>query len=211
MLDNISVFHSSIRIAGEKVIYFDPYKIDNDYHDASVIFITHEHYDHFSVEDIARVIKEDSIIVAPLSMQSKLDNYSKKGIKVLFVEPNEEVSIEELNLSFKAIPSYNIGKRFHPKENNWVGYVVIINDVTYYVAGDTDITDEARQVKCDVALIPCGGTYTMDTKEAATLTNCIHPKYAIPTHYGSVVGTMQDGNIYASLLDRDITCVIKIV
>ena len=100
--------------------------------------------------------------------------------------------------------AYNNNKRFHPKENNWVGYLIAIDGITYYIAGDTDITEENRQVKCDVAFVPIGGTYTMDYKEAAKLINEIKPKIAIPTHYASIVGTKEDGIKFAKLLEPEI-------
>ena len=203
MLDNISVFHSSIRIAGSKIIYFDPYKVEEDFHDADLVFITHEHYDHYSKEDLDKVINGATIIVAPLSMQNKIDYEN-----IYFVEPNKEYNLKEI--SFSTIRAYNIGKRFHPKENDWLGYIVTIDDTKYFVAGDTDITEDNKAVKCDVALLPCGGTYTMDYKEAAELANIIGPKVAIPTHYGSVAGSKEEGAKFIELLDDSIQGIIKI-
>jgi L-ascorbate metabolism protein UlaG (beta-lactamase superfamily) len=206
MLDNISVFHSSIRIEGSKVIYFDPFKIEGETHDADIIFITHDHFDHFSPEDIDKVYKDGTIIVVPESMEKNKD-LGKYMIKV-FVNPEDKNSIDDV--TFKAIPAYNHLKPFHPKGNKWVGYVVTMDDTTYYVAGDTDITEEAKNVQCDVALLPCGGLYTMDYKEAAELANTINPTYAVPTHYGSVAGSSEDGKRFTDLLNADIEGVIKI-
>ena len=203
MLDNISVFHSSIKIAGSKVIYFDPYKIEEASHDASLVFITHEHYDHFSKEDLDKVINGATIIVAPLSMQNKI-TYNN----VNFVEPNNEYNFG--GISFSTVRAYNIGKRFHPKENDWLGYLVNLDGTSYFVAGDTDINEDNKAVKCDVALLPCGGTYTMDYKEAAELANIIKPKVAVPTHYGSVAGSKEEGAKFVELLDASIQGVIKI-
>ena len=199
MLEGISVYHASIRIAKEKVIYFDPYKIENEPHDADIIFITHSHYDHYSEEDIAKVSKDNTIIVMPRSMEKENDTG-------LFVEPEKEYEIKEEtgSIKFKAISSYNILKPFHPKGNKWVGYVVELGDTKYYVAGDTDITNEAKNVKCDVAFLPCGGTYTMNVKEAVSLANTIKPKIAVPIHYGVIVGSKEDGEEFVKLLDNDI-------
>lgn len=209
MLENIEVLcHSSIRINKEKVIYIDPFKINKNYNDANIIFITHDHYDHYSEEDIEKVIKEDTTIVIPKDLLTKL---LKKGINknaIIVAEPNKEYETQGIN--FNTIPAYNINKKFHPKENNWLGYIITINNVKYYVAGDTDITDENRKVKCDVAFVPVGGTYTMDFKEAARLMNEIKPKIAIPIHYGSIVGTEQDTRNFISLLNSEIKGVILI-
>lgn len=203
MLDNISVFHSSIRIEGEKIIYFDPYKIDTEYHDADIIFITHSHFDHYSPEDIDKVIKEGTIIVVPQSMATDVE-YDN----VFTVDPENEYEIGDI--SFQTISAYNVNKKFHPKENCWVGYVVNFEEKSYYVAGDTDITEEAKNVKCDIALIPCGGTYTMDYKEAAELANIISPKIAVPTHYGSVAGSPEDGKRFVELLNDGIQGIVVI-
>lgn len=203
MLDNISVFHSSIRIEGEKIIYFDPYKIDIEYHDADIIFITHSHFDHYSQEDIDKVIKEGTIIVVPQSMATDVE-YDN----VFTVDPENEYEIGDI--SFQTISAYNVNKKFHPKEKCWVGYVVNFEEKSYYVAGDTDITEEAKNVKCDIALIPCGGTYTMDYKEAAELANIISPKIAVPTHYGSVAGSPEEGKKFVKELSDEIQGVIII-
>lgn len=209
MLENIEVLcHSSIRINKEKVIYIDPFKINKNYNDADIIFITHDHYDHYSEEDIDKVIKEDTTIVIPKDLLKKL---LKKGINknaIIVAEPNKEYETQGIN--FNTIPAYNINKKFHPKENNWLGYIITINNVKYFVAGDTDITDENRKVKCDVAFVPVGGTYTMDFKEAARLINEIKPKIAVPIHYGSIVGTEQDARNFINLLNSEIKGVILI-
>lgn len=209
MLENIEVLcHSSIRINKEKVIYIDPFKINKNYNDADIIFITHDHYDHYSEEDIDKVIKEDTTIVISKDLLKKL---LKKGINknaIIVAEPNKEYETQGIN--FNTIPAYNINKKFHPKENNWLGYIITINNVKYYVAGDTDITDENRKVKCDVAFVPVGGTYTMDFKEAARLINEIKPKMAVPIHYGSIVGTKQDARNFINLLNSEIKGVILI-
>ena len=107
-------------------------------------------------------------------------------------------------IKFETIPAYNINKMFHPKENGWVGYVIEIKGARYYIAGDTDVTEESRQVKCDVALVPVGGTYTMNSKEAANLVNEMQPKIAIPIHYGSIVGTKQDATDFLNSLNTGI-------
>ena len=207
MLNNIEVlYHSSIRINKEKTIYIDPFKIDRNYNDADIIFVTHDHYDHYSEEDIDKVINENTVIVIPEELLTKL---LKKGINknaIITVEPNQKYMVQ--GIKFETVPAYNTNKTFHPKENDWVGYVIELNDVKYYIAGDTDITEENKKVKCDVAFVPVGGTYTMDFKEAAQLVNEIQPKVAVPIHYGSVVGTKQDAEEFIKLLHTNVKGVI---
>ncbi len=209
MLDKIEVLcHSSIKINKGLIIYFDPFKIDKEYHDADIIFITHSHYDHYSEEDINKVRKENTQIVAPLDLLDKLLTLDFTKDSITLVKPNENYTVKKL--SFKTIPAYNTNKNFHPKENNWVGYLVTIDNITYYIAGDTDITEENREVSCDVAFIPIGGTYTMDYKEAAELINEIKPKIAIPTHYGEIVGNIGDGQKFTKLINKEIKCKVFI-
>lgn len=209
MLEGIEVLlHSSIKISKEKVIYIDPFKIDKNYNDADIIFITHSHYDHYSIEDINKIKKEDTIIVEPKDLLEKTLNDGFKKDSIITVEPNNKYIVQ--NINFTTIPAYNLEKQFHPKENQWAGYIIQINNINYYIAGDTDITDENRKVKCDIAFIPVGGTYTMNFNEAAQLANEISPKIAIPIHYGSIVGTNQDAINFAKLLKSNIECKILI-
>ena len=207
MLENVEVLcHSSIRINKEKTIYIDPFKIEKNYNDADIVFITHDHFDHYSEEDIDKVINENTIIIIPEELLTKL---LRKGINknaIITVEPNEKYMVQ--GIKFETIPAYNTNKTFHPKENGWVGYSITLDDIRYYIAGDTDITEENRKVKCDVAFVPVGGTYTTDFKEAAQLINEIQPKIAVPIHYGSVVGTKQDATDFIKLLNPSIKGII---
>lgn len=199
MLEDIEVlYHSCIRMNKEKMIYIDPYHIEKNYNDADMIFITHDHYDHYSEEDIDKVRKNNTIFIVPENLLNKL---IKKGINdenIITLDPGDAENIDGIKV--EAIHSYNIDKPFHPKENNWLGYVIEIDDVRYYIAGDTDITEENKNIKCDVAFVPVGGKYTMNFSEAAQLINIIKPKIAVPIHYGSVVGTKQDATDFVKLL-----------
>ncbi len=188
--DNIYInTQSSIKIKLDKILYFDPYKINDNKHDADIIFITHNHYDHFDIDSINNIKKENTIIIAPKSMENDIRKIEVK--EYILLNPNEEININNINI--KTIPSYNILKPFHPRKNNWLGYIVTYDNITYYIAGDTDKTKEAENIKCDIALIPIGGTFTMNVKEATKLINIIKPKIVIPTHYGSIVGNINDG------------------
>ena len=207
MLSNIEVLcHSSIRINRGSIIYFDPFNIGKNYNDADFIFITHDHYDHYSEEDINKVRKKDTIIIAPNDLSSKLQENEFTNKQIITVEPNKKYTIK--NLKIETIPAYNTNKVFHPKDNNWVGYIIEIKGIRYYIAGDTDITEENKKVNCDVAFVPVGGTYTMNFNEAASLINEIRPKVAVPIHYGSIVGTTQDATDFVKLLHPSIKGVI---
>ena len=207
MLEDIEVlYHSSIKIKKEKVIYIDPFKIDQNYHDADIILITHDHYDHYSEEDIDKVKKDNTIIIVPEDLSTKVEKKEFRKELISTVKPNQKYKVDEIKI--ETIPAYNINKQFHPKENGWVGYLIEINGSSYYMAGDTDITPENKNIKCDVAFVPVGGTYTMDFKEAANLINEIQPKIAVPIHYGSIVGSNQDAINFSKLLHPKIECKI---
>lgn len=212
-LNNITVnTQSSIRIGGSKVLYFDPYLIPVAAHDADLIFITHEHYDHFEPESIAKLKKDDTLLVAPESMKKKV--LSESGIAAencLFYQPGE--SFEAGGVAAETIPAYNKLKPFHPKGKKWQGYVVTMDDTRYYVSGDTDVNEDIKKVRCDVALIPIGGFYTMDWKQAAEYIAQLKPKAVIPTHYGSIVVNKTDGEDFRKMvegLDGNIQVAIKL-
>ena len=191
---------SSIRLSNKEiVIYIDPYLIEKNVNDADYIFITHDHYDHLSIDDINKVINEDTIIVGTESCFKSLEEFDNNKVKV---KPNNKYLVG--NLNFQTVASYNTNKLYHPEKNEWVGYLIDFNNKKYFITGDTDINKENKQIKCDVLLLPVGGVYTMDYKEAAILTNLIKPKLAIPTHYQTVVGTKVDAINYTNLLDKDI-------
>lgn len=194
---------SSIRIEKEKTIYFDPYKIEEKVNDADYIFITHNHYDHFDIDSINNIKKETTKLIVPLSMKEEVNNIVNSS-NILYVLPNNEYKIDDI--SFKTTYSYNVNKEFHKKEDNFVGYILNLDGIKYYVAGDTDSLEENKELNVDVALIPIGGKFTMDYKEAADFINTIKPKKVIPTHYGSLIGAKELGNEFAQLVDNAIEC-----
>ncbi len=204
MIDNIELFtHSSIRIKDKgKTIYVDPYDMRDEPHDADFILVTHDHYDHFSPDDIAKVEKPDTILVVPEKMEGKAQEVSSLVGRTVSVSPGIYKEID--GMEFETVPAYNNLKPFHPKGAGWVGYIVRLQGQSIYIAGDTSITKEAKDVKCDVAMIPIGGTYTMDAKKAAELINIIRPSVAIPTHYGSVVGKKEDAEAFKGLVKEPV-------
>ena len=209
MIDNIQVLaHSAVRIESGKTLYFDPYLIENDFNDADVIFLTHDHYDHFSPEDFAKVTRENTPVVAPETIVGHLLNKGIDRNRIITVKPGDEIQVE--GIPVEVVPSYNTNKKFHPQANEWVGYVVTVDGTRCYVAGDTDINPDVLQVKCDIAMVPVGGTYTTTAEEAAQLVNRIRPAIAVPTHFGAVTGTKEDGKTFARFVDPEIQVMQKL-
>ncbi len=210
MTENIKVYgqNSSRIMDGDKVIYVDPFQVKEELHDADYVLITHDHYDHFSIEDIEKVIGYRCTLVVPERMKEKARDAEKMAMKMVTVTPGESIDLDGLKV--ETVPAYNILKPFHPKSAGWVGYIITANGKRVYVAGDTDATKEAKAVKCDVVLVPIGGTYTMDAKKAAELINEIHPEVAIPVHYGKLVGDVKDGETFKACVDPGIQVEFKI-
>lgn len=190
-------FNNSIKLMGSKIIYIDPYKIKDALHDADYVFCTHSHYDHFSVEDIKKVIKNSTKLITVESSKKDAINLVG-GENVLIVKPNENYKIDELE--FSTTYAYNVDKQFHPKSNGWVGFIIKLDEERYFIAGDTDNIKELQNISTDYAFLPVGGTFTMDYEEAAELANNINAKVVVPTHYGSVAGNKTDGQSFKKLI-----------
>lgn len=204
ILAGISVnTQSSVRLTdGTRTVYVDPLEIPGVPHDADAVFVTHAHGDHFSPADIAKIAKEDTVIILPEAMADRAGEIPGAA-SVLTVNPDEKY--EAAGIPFETVPAYNhLPKLFHPKKNRWVGYVIVLEGIRVWIAGDTDATPEASAVKCDIALVPVGGKYTMTAGEAADLVNRIRPAAAVPTHYGTIVGRPEDGSLFLSLLDPSV-------
>lgn len=204
MIEEIKLYdQNSLKIMN---IYFDPYNVTEELHDAKYIFITHSHYDHFSIDDIKKVKNEETIIVIPADcFEETIKIFNDKDIFV--VEPNKEYSFSEIH--FKTIPMYNVEKKFHEKDKDWSGYLIYLNNTSYYIVGDSDVTEELLNTKCDVLFIPIGGKYTMNLDEAVEATISINPKYVIPVHYGTIVGDIEDGEIFKNKIPDHINCILK--
>ncbi len=170
---------------GGITVHIDPWGIPDGEEKADLVLITHAHFDHYSPDDFSKVIKDGSIIVAPEDVASGIMSGEVRGIK-----PGQ--TIEAAGLHVSAVPAYNIVKErleLHPRDNNWVGFILDLGGTRTYLAGDTDHVPEMAEIKADLAFVPIGGTYTMDVPEAAGAIKEITPKLAVPYHFGFVVGS----------------------
>jgi L-ascorbate metabolism protein UlaG (beta-lactamase superfamily) len=197
MLERFTWFKQSAFLwRGEGLtVYIDPWEVTTE-DVADVIFITHAHYDHFSKDDIDKVRRDGTKILAPRDVAQELSG------DVTVVRPGD--ALEVGGVKFQTVPAYNTAEErleMHPKANEWVGYVLSLGSNTYYHAGDTDHLPELSRVRADVAFLPIGGTYTMDSTEAAGLAKAISPRVAVPMHFGFVAGTPADAERFAKEAD----------
>jgi L-ascorbate metabolism protein UlaG (beta-lactamase superfamily) len=172
---------------GSRTVYIDPWKVRKGLPKADLILVTHGHSDHYSPEDITMLSGSDTLVLAPEAMPQVTDvipvgrSFSYEGITV------------------KAVPAYNISKQFHPKAKGWVGYIVGIDGRTIYHAGDTDHIPEMDDLDVDAALIPVGGTYTMDEEEAAGAARAMRARALIPIHFGDIVGSKENAERFSRI------------
>jgi L-ascorbate metabolism protein UlaG (beta-lactamase superfamily) len=186
VLENIHwLGHASFRIDNAQVIYIDPWKLKT-FKPADLILVTHAHHDHFSPDDIKKIAGPETVIVCPFDCAGQVPG------QVRSIAPGQAIQVGDVRV--EAVPSYNTNKPNHPKEHGNVGYVVEVGGQRIYHAGDTDVIPEMADVRCDVALLPVGGTYTMNAEEAAQSLAQIRPKMAVPMHWGGVVGSQADAD-----------------
>ena len=185
---------SAYKWKGEGVtVYIDPWGLTDKEEPADVVFITHEHADHFEPEDIAKIRKGTTQFVAPRDVAETL------GGNVKAIRPGE--SLDVAGIKFETVPAYNTAPQrlqAHPKSNNWVGYILNLDGHRYWFSGDGDPNPDIEKIKTDVALICVGGDpYVMNAIEAAGVVKKIKPQLAVPNHYGFVVGVASDGETFA--------------
>ena len=202
--------HAGFKIKNSRTIYIDPFNIKPS-EPADLILITHEHFDHFSTKDIKKILNR-SIAVCPEFC--KLE-FLRLGVKeILTVEPGKKYSIGETEI--EAFPAYNINKFrspgvvYHPKKDKRVGYLITLNGVRIYHAGDTDFIPEMKEISADIVILPVGGTYTMTAEEAANAVNTIKPKIAIPYHFGDIVGSERDAKLFSSFVLNSKVEILKV-
>ncbi len=189
--------HDSFRIDGPPVIYMDPWQLKGQPLQADLVLVSHEHYDHCSAQDVNRIRGPKTVVIANPSAAAKL------GRDVRVIRAGEKQTIGDVTV--EAVPAYNIGKRFHPKEAGGVGYIVTVGGTRFYFAGDTDLIPEMDQIRCDIALLPVSGVYVMTAEEAARAAGRIKPKIAIPMHYGAgVAGSEADARRFRELCPPEI-------
>jgi len=175
--------HSSVKIKGTRIVYIDPWKIKAG-EKADLILISHSHYDHFSPDDIKKVQKKETVILAPQDCLSPLDG------DVRAMKPGDTIAV--CGLTVTAVPAYNPNKSFHPRSYGGLGFLITEDEKTVYYCGDTDRIPEMDQIRADIVILPVGGTYTMTAEEAAQVVNAMKPELAVPIHFGDIVGSYED-------------------
>jgi L-ascorbate metabolism protein UlaG (beta-lactamase superfamily) len=185
MLENISwLGHDAFKIAASMIIYLDPFELAGDLEPADVICISHDHYDHCSPDDVAKIRADHTVIVAAENCRGKL-----KG-DVRLVKAGDKLNID--GLTIEVVPAYNVNKRFHPREAGGVGYVLTLDGSRIYHAGDSDPIPEMEGLEVDIAMLPVSGVYVATAEEAVEAAEKLQPKVVIPMHYGSIVGSRAD-------------------
>lgn len=192
--------HDSFVLEGSRTIVLDPYKAKGSYK-ADILLISHEHSDHLSPDDIRRFSGPSTVIVAARMCEGQLKQFSQQK---KFVEPGNRLEIGGVRID--AVPAYNLnkfrepGRVFHPQADGKVGYVVTMDRVRFYHAGDSDATPEMKALDVDVAFLPVSGTYVMTAEEAADAAKAMKVKVAVPMHYNSIVGTLADAERFRDLV-----------
>ncbi len=200
-LDIERIAHDTFRIAGSQRIYTDPFKVAKS-DDADIVLISHEHFDHLSLEDLRKVCTPATTIVASSNCRKGLADMKVKEKR--FLDPGGKTQVGGVEI--EAVPAYNLnkfrepGQVFHPKEYGGVGFVIKMDGTNVYYAGDTDRIPEMKSIQCDVALLPVSGTYVMTAEEAVEAAADVNAKIAVPMHYGAIVGDDEDAQKFKSLV-----------
>lgn len=191
--------HDVIRLEGSTVVYFDPYQISTT-RPADIILVSHDHFDHCSPEDVEKIQKKGTTIVTDAPSAKKLNG------DVRVVAPGDRVQVKGVDI--EVLPAYNTNKEFHPKAAAMLAFIVTLDGVRYYHAGDTDFIPEMKNLTVDVAFLPVSGTYVMTAEEAVEAAKAIKPKLAIPMHYGAIVGSEDDAVRFKKALEGQVEVTI---
>ena len=208
-LDIRRVAHDTFRIAGSKVIYVDPFKVTNQ-DEADIVLLSHDHFDHLSLEDLNKVIFPGTTIVASPLCKNGLKDVKVKGVH--YLDPGGKHAVG--NVEILGCEAYNIdkgpepGKKYHPPGQKGLGFLIKMDGTTVYHTGDSDFIPEMKSIRCDIALLPVSGTYVMTAEEAAQAADAINPKIAVPMHYGAIVGSEADAKKFKSLVKN---CQVEIL
>jgi len=181
------------------VVCFDPYQISSTMA-ADVILISHDHFDHCSPDDVDKIRKADTTIVTNAASAKKLNG------DVRVVKPGDRVQVKGIDI--EVWPAYNTNKEFHPRKAGMLSFVVTLDGIRYYHAGDTDFIPEMKELKTDVAFLPVSGTYVMTAEEAIEAARAIKPQLAVPMHYGAIVGSEDDAVRFRKALEAEMSVVI---
>ncbi len=186
-----------------KRIAIDPYNISGNLEKVDLILITHPHYDHCSIKDISKMVKKGTIIVISPDMQSKITKIDDVDMQI--IEIGDELEFGDIKI--EALPAYNVDKDFHPKKEDWLGYLVKMGNVIVYHSGDSDKIPEMNKLagygkhgNQFIAILPVSGKYVMTAEEAAEIASIMSPNLVIPMHYGAgVAGTIGDAERFVEL------------
>jgi len=187
--------HAAFKIVTNSglLLYLDPYQIKDGEEKADIIITSHNHFDHFSKNDIKKLMKDDTVVIGPESISRDLKKFNGMGLKL-----GEKKEIKGINITL--VPSYTIKKATHPKSNQWAGTILEIEGKKIYHAGDTERIPEMKELANEgitVALLPCGGTYTMDFEESSDAAVDIRPEIVVPMHNWD-----KDLNEYQQILSK---------